>query len=338
MSILVNKPASVAADSVTSLEINKNDLQSLLVSLNAGDYWEDENTWKGAAFLFENANKQRTVAVFNFTSGVNANLPVSEFFVDGNILCKRITIIGFANDSFTILRNDFTTANEFDIEITGGYESGGGGGPSLTTVELYHFDGSGNGAYGNNFTQFGTLVYNPGKFSLGVGNFSLNSAYLKRDAGFLSPIGSGDFTIEFWAKLNEGSSQTAFAIINDGIPGIVPTEIKIGFRYNGNGQWFDYLVDGNLVLTIDASGKKDNNWHHVVLQRNTGVLRGFIDGVFVSSVNYATSVPSSGYELSVGRTGWSSPSYWEGSIDELRISNAAVYNIAGFTPPSVPLT
>lgn len=133
MAILTNKPASVSADSTTSLTLNKADLQAKLTALNAGAYWQDQSTWKGVAFLFENANKQKVTASFD-ASGSTANLNVSEFFVDGNIECKRIDIVGFANDYYTIYRSDFTSASEFDIEITDGHASGGGG--SITPTVL----------------------------------------------------------------------------------------------------------------------------------------------------------------------------------------------------------
>jgi len=127
MAIITNKPTSVSADSATSLQLNKADLQAKLEALSAGAYWEDQSTWKGVAFLFENASKQKVTVSFN-ASGNTANLTISEFFVDGDIECKRIDVVGFANDYYTIFREDFTSASEFDIEITDGYASGGGGG------------------------------------------------------------------------------------------------------------------------------------------------------------------------------------------------------------------
>lgn len=127
MAIITNKPTSVSANSTTSLQLNKADLQAKLEALSAGAYWEDQSTWKGVAFLFENASNQKVIASFD-ASGNTTNLSVSEFFIDGNIECKRIDILGFANDYYTIYREDFTSASEFDIEITDGYASGGGGG------------------------------------------------------------------------------------------------------------------------------------------------------------------------------------------------------------------
>lgn len=135
MAILTNKPTSVSADSTTSLELNKADLQTKLEALSAGAYWEDQSTWKGVAFLFQNSSKQKVTVSFD-ASGNTANLNVGEFFIDGDIECKRIDVLGFANDHYTIYREDFTSASEFDIEITDGFSSGGGGGP-LQVVKLY---------------------------------------------------------------------------------------------------------------------------------------------------------------------------------------------------------
>jgi hypothetical protein len=338
MAILTNKPTSVSADSITSLELNKADLQTKLEALSAGAYWEDQSTWRGVAFLFQNSSKQKVVVSFD-ASGNTANLNVSEFFIDGDIECKRIDVFGFANDHYTIYREDFTSASEFDIEITDGFSSGGGGGPS-SAIALYHFDGAGIDVYGNNLTEFGILTYNPGKFSSGVSDFSANLAYLKRDAGFLSGIGAGDFTIECWVKLeNSVMQQDLICIFSDPSPGIVPTIRPFSLTYNSTNNTLAYFVNGSAVLFTDVSGKNDGNWHHVAIQRNSGVIRGFVDGSLASSAeSIPDSIPSSGYELSIGFGGSSYPQRWEGGIDELRISNAAVYNIAGFTPSSVPLT
>lgn len=320
---------SVTKGTPATVTLDKTVLMTLL-SETSDPYYANASNLKSAVVQYRSADGNQTK---NMEFDLSQVSPSSKFYTSSNAKdvfeIQKIIVTDFDGGFIQIPKASLPSGLDIDMS---------GGGPSSSTLELYHFDGAGVGVNGNDFTQFGTLTYNPGKFASGVSGFSVNAAYLKRDAGFLSPIGSGDFTVELWAKLNDGSSQTAFAVINDPSPGIIPTEIKIGLRYNGNGQWFDYLVDGNLALSIDASGKKDNNWHHIVLQRNAGVLRGFIDGAFVSSVNYATSVPSSGYELTVGRSGSSSPSYWEGEIDELRISNAAIYNIAGFTPPVAPLS
>ena len=178
MSILVNKPTSVSADSTTSLELNKTDLQAKLVALGAGAYWENQATWKGVAFLFENASKQKAIAVFNVASGVTTNLSVSEYFVDGAFECKRIDVLGFANDFYTIYRSDFGTASEFDITITDGYASGGGGGGGDITPELISngdFEqGDTNWFFANsdqtNKWKIGTAAFFSGTKSLYVSN------------------------------------------------------------------------------------------------------------------------------------------------------------------------
>ncbi len=142
MSILVNKPASVSADSTTSLELNKTDLQAKLVALGAGAYWEDQSTWKGVAFLFENASKQKIIAVFDIAAGVTADLTLSEYFVDGDLECLRIDVLGFANDFYTIYRSEFDTASEFDIEVTNGYNPNTG--TSIVILDSFFEDSTSN--------------------------------------------------------------------------------------------------------------------------------------------------------------------------------------------------
>lgn len=332
MSILVNKPASVSADSITSLEINKTDLQAKLTALNANAYWKDQNTWKGVAFLFENADKQKVTAVFDIASGVVANLIISEFFFDGIIECKRIDVIGFANDYYSINRSDFTSASEFDIEITNGYQPGGGTSPTLA---LYHFDGNLNGANGNNLNYRNVSpAYVVGKFSQGVSDIN-TSGGLYRDAAFFN-VGSGDFTIECWAKFSFGNDQDLFSI-HDAVNPYTKT-FNVMYRPS-NDNFTIYSNGGNYVGASPAAGLRDGNWHHIVMQRNTGSLRVFIDGVLAGGAHsFSYNIPVSGYNMGIGYGGDGNPNLWQGSLDECRISNVAIYNIAGFTPPNSPLT
>jgi hypothetical protein len=340
MAILTNKPASVSADSTTSLTLNKADLQAKLTALNAGAYWQDQSTWRGVAFLFENANKQKVTASFD-ASGSTANLNVSEFFVDGNIECKRIDVVGFANDYYTIYRNDFTSASEFDIEITNGYSSII---PSASTLALYRFDNDANDVYGNNLTVSGNLVYSAGKFNQAASGFSAVSgpteAKVTRNASFFN-VATGDFTIECWAKFLSTGQQYLLSIVKENVPGVIQPTREFSILYDGSTNRFYVRGASDVSITqqINVTGIQDNNFHHIAIQRNSGTLRVFIDGILKDSASYTNNIQVSGYILGVGYGGWSTVAApWRGVFDDLRFSNAAVYNITGFTPPTSSLT
>jgi hypothetical protein len=273
MAILVNKPSSVAADSTTSLQINKNDLQSLLVYLGASDYWKDQNTWKAAAFLFENAQKQRTTVTFDFASGVNADLKVDEYFVNGNILCKKIIIIGFANDSFTIFRSNFITTTEFDIGVTGGYVAA----PIDLGVETPELIPNGNFEQGD-LNWFFNNTNQTNKWVIGTATaFSgTKSLYVSQDNGltatYNNTVGSESYA---WTHIN----------VSDTKP-----KIRIRMRVAGEEQsqpdYWDFL---NLSVNYNPSNLSDAS---TLLDPTPGTLGGgmpFSSALIIFTPDYQNS-------------------------------------------------
>jgi hypothetical protein len=333
VAILVNKPASVSADSTISLELNKTDLQAKLAALSAGAYWEDQTAWKGVAFIFENTAKQKAIAVFDVVSGVTTNLSLSEYFIDGVFECKRIDVLGFANDFYTIYRSEFGTASEFDIEVTDGYAGGGGGGgggggPS-STIALYHFDGDANDVYGNNLAVSGAPSYVSGKFGQAASGFS-TITYFDRSASFFN-VGTGDFTIECWAKMTSAPTGGHEMIVGVNLSGDFTYAIT---RFNSNIRIFI----NSVLFAQYAAPSIDGEFHHLVVQRNAGNVTCFMDGVLKASGLNNSSIPTNAI-LEIGCDPSSGPATpFNGDIDEVRFSNTEVYNPTGFTPPSSPLT
>ncbi len=266
MAILVNKPTSVSADSTTSLELNKTDLQAKLVALGAGAYWENQATWKGVAFLFENASKQKAIAVFNVASGVTTNLSVSEYFVDGAFECKRIDVLGFANDFYTIYRSDFGTASEFDITITDGYASGGGGGGGVTPVTLVDIqnltsgvsDQSGSGSdirgMSNTIIEQGiTYRYEPLSFNnvltlpAGINTISSITVLLELDnRSSWVPVNSAKIVAEIYELNPRNVGVTGIIAPTDGALPVFTSEIAITELNTSNEENEIFTFNANL--------------------------------------------------------------------------------------------
>lgn len=254
MPILTNKPASVSADSTTSLTLNKADLQAKLAALSASAYWQDQNTWKGVAFLYQNADQQNVTVSFDAT-GNTANLTVSEYFVNGNIECKRIDVFGFANDYYTIFRKDFTSASESDIQITGGYSSGGGGGGGggISSIWDTYLDGhileADGGIYGP------TSGGSPNAFVYASGNPI--PANTNGEFTFILNNLSGtppDFCIGIGpANTSNSGSSTYFGM---GLDPITTNQIKQlrNNSLNGNPEIFGVNLSGQVTVRIAREG------------------------------------------------------------------------------------
>lgn len=282
MAIITNKPTSVSADSTTSLQLNKADLQAKLQALSAGAYWEDQSTWKGVAFLFENASKQKVIASFD-ASGTTANLNVSPFFVDGSVECKRIDILGFANDHYTIYRENFTSASEFDIEITDGYAGGGAGG------------GGGSGGGGGtlslltgveSFIDVGTMT------QINVTSEGLRSGVNIDDNAFQPDALS--FPFMFNGTNYQTTAGVAAPVSFTGYHGL--TAGKAGFAVGSNG----YITFGNSSSIYSSFSTSSPNIPAILLGASDKVINSLyfkeivVNGVKGIAIRYNASNSASG--------------------------------------------
>ena len=330
MAILTNKPAVIDANTSASITLNKSELATAIGALTSDSYWLDNTTWKAVTFLYKNVEGQKFPLSFNIFANSPANLTVPSLVRNGTLLCERIDISGFGNDAFSVLRIDFPTigvnTTDFDIIAQNGYNPNPP--PPVTSLALYHFDGNANDVYGHNLTVHGSPSYVTGRFNLGITGFN-NINYLNADGSFFN-VGTGDFTIECWAKFTTpiGGYENIVGINNPGYFTCVIT------RYNGLMRTW---INDSLIASYNAPNE-DSNFYHLVMQRKTGNVTCFINGVLQASATNTTSIPTT-TEVRIGYDSNNGPSSaFSGVIDEVRISNAAMYNESGFTPPSSPLT
>jgi hypothetical protein len=145
-------------------------------------------------------------------------------------------------------------------------------------------------------------------------------------------------TIEMWFKSDlwaDNQFNGFFGTFGSGQPDIRMQKTNAqrieAYMYNGGKIWY-VETPANLVV--------DTNWHHLAwdwdLSTNTSAL--YLDGVVVSNnltgnftptsdLDYLGSVPA---KFQVGAVGAGSAQF-QGFIDELRISNVALYNGADFS-------
>lgn len=135
-------------------------------------------------------------------------------------------------------------------------------------------------------------------------------------------IGSGDFTIECWARKAAASEMVIFDNRTAG------TQVSVYVESNAGGN-LRLFVNGSYVLTSSNSMTTDT-WTHLAISRSGGVTRFFINGVvstntYTDSNNYGTNKP-----LNIGAS-WTGSTGWSGYLDEIRVSNSARYT-SSFTP------
>lgn len=168
----------------------------------------------------------------------------------------------------------------------------------------------------------GTAKLDSTTFKVGTGalSFATNLSYL--DAGS-SPdfvFGTGDFTVETWAKSTAGQTTNGFFMMNDTTGGFAcgfdSGAFRIGRRATSTELQYAYTTD--------------QNWHHYACVRASGVAMLFIDGAKVAAtadtVNYSVTGPAriGGFNVA-GYT-------FVGFMDDFRVTKGVARYTANFTP------
>ncbi len=157
-----------------------------------------------------------------------------------------------------------------------------------------------------------------------------NGTYLSvKGSSAVVPLGSGDFTIEFWIYFNTGA--VASRILMDyrplGTEGLYPTLFT-----DSSSQLTYYTNSANRIVggTLSAT-----SWTHIALCRASGSTRLFINGTqsgstYTDANNYlsATDRPFVGMSSRTANDGM-----FSGYIDDLRITRFARYTTT-FTAPT----
>jgi hypothetical protein len=205
-------------------------------------------------------------------------------------------------------------------------------------------------------TVTGSTTYRTGKIVTASGNARISTAQSKFGGAsgvfhgygdYLSTpdstdwaFASGDFTIDFWVRRGAlGTRQVIFG--QSDAPG---TATSASFLV-------EFQADNTVRLKIfDAVGREytatstgrvvdTTTWHHVAGLRNGNTLRLFIDGVADGAGNCAgVTMNDSSAVLSVGRTGLYNSLYFNGWLDEFRISKGVARWTSNFTPSASAYT
>lgn len=141
--------------------------------------------------------------------------------------------------------------------------------------------------------------------------------------------GTDDFTVEFWVKRDGTQNLNDTIVGHDTTPGW-----QICFNSDGSTiRWMSDTTDASRVLPASLN---DQEWHHVVYQRDSGTLQGFLDGASVGTASVGTNFTNNRIEIGVNRGG---TAYFTGNVRDVRIINGtAFYSSSGFDVPTDPLT
>lgn len=148
----------------------------------------------------------------------------------------------------------------------------------------------------------------------GGGNFSGSSQEITRANTASIGVGAGDSTISAWFYV--GAYASAAAVYDKGASG---TRDYSFFVTSATGGHIAYGNSGGSGWT--GSGFSAGSWHYLTVVQTGGVATVYLDGQqnFSKAVIVAANTSAS---LSLGGNPSTGGSYWNGKLDEFRISNA----------------
>jgi hypothetical protein len=198
-------------------------------------------------------------------------------------------------------------------------------------VLLLHADGT-NGSTtftDSSATPKTAIAYNGAIISTAESKFGGSSLYFSGPTSHLraSPesaftIGTDDFTMECWANYSSYSGARPLGLFN-GTTGIVQM----------------YISSGALgIETRDAYGGAGgsvplNEWVHLAVTRESGVVRSFINGTKVYEYTDSGSLGTPA-QVNINQYGNGGGSGGTGYIDDVRITIGLARYVANFTPPT----
>lgn len=205
-------------------------------------------------------------------------------------------------------------------------------------VALLHLDGA-NGSStftdqrGHTFSAIGSATLSTAQSKFGGASLALNGTSQAIQAATSTDweMGSGSFTIEAWVR-------PAIAVVAR--MDIFERWATYGFGLNIESTGFlrGYVTNttsGSVLVGPGATTVTNGVWHHVALVRDGTTMRLFLDGVSQGTATFNGSIDSISETLSIGYDNGGSR-WFNGNIDEVRITKGVARYTANFTPPAAP--
>jgi hypothetical protein len=157
-----------------------------------------------------------------------------------------------------------------------------------------------------------SILLNTSTFPSGAAlNFDGTNDFVNIPNNSSFSFGTNDFTIETYAKTSSASG----------------VHVMIG-KYDASNNYWLGVNNGKVTFSMIGGGNvngaisiADNNWHHIAVVRQNGVVSLYIDGVLdASGANAGTATISGNLTLGNFNGGYNFP----GSLDEVRIWNRAL--------------
>ena len=180
----------------------------------------------------------------------------------------------------------------------------------------------------NNLTLYGNAKISTGQAKFGNTSmvFDGTGDYVTLPSSSFKPFGTGDFTIECFARFDAINGKGLFQLGASYLPSAV-TGPAVFASVATNNPWRIYYGTSEADASVSPSA---NTWYHVAYVRSSGVTKLYVDGTSVISQSDTTDYTNTFFVIGGG---YSSSFLMDGYIDEFRTSHMARYT-SNFTAPT----
>ena len=208
---------------------------------------------------------------------------------------------------------------------------------------LMHFSGSnGSTTFIDNSPNNLSITSNNGaKITSSISKFGGTSGFFDGTNDYLSIASNsvfdltGNYTIEFWAY---SSNFGAGGYLHRGFYSTISqtwTGLSFSIRGIGGIRFYFYATTNANEQYIDVTAPSNNAWHHFAMVKSGTTGTVYIDGTLAGTVNSLNTPAVSSQTLRIGVWDYNASSeYFNGYIDEIRITKGIARYTGNFTVPT----
>ena len=195
---------------------------------------------------------------------------------------------------------------------------------------------------GNTVTAHADAQIDTAQKKFGTGSCLLDGTgdYLSLPSSTDWLFGTGDFTIDYWARLTSFTASTEgymrvftsvlsnhWTIYHDKLT----TQAVLRFKHVET-----YYGPGDAAYRFYGWYPSIDTWYHIAFVRNGSEFDCYVDGTKLTRYTdtQITDIREVAKGLEIGRGKTSSPQYFDGHLDEIRVSKGIARWTSNFTPPT----